>query len=408
MSKRGIGFKLLQGALALLVLGAAIASAVWLVKTKSEPQRQTPRKVELLVETTAAASGSHTITIEAMGPVISDQSVAITPEVSGLVVWKNPNLIAGGLVPEGEPLIRIDDRNYAVAVRQAEANLRQARVEYEIESARGAVAAEEWRMLGKDDPGDERHRNLALRKPQLQAAAAGLQAASNALARAELDMERTEIAAPFNALVLDEQVDLGRLVGPQSVIANLAGTDRFLVQAALPAHQLDYMQWPDQNGEGGATVTIEYDHGESRSASYTGRVVRVLGGLGEVGRLAKVLIGVADPLRLESGQTSDRLFIGAYVRCLIEGRQVSDTFRLPSELVREGNKLWIMDEQNQLEIRPIEPLWRQDGTTLVSKGLKDGERIVTSHIAVPMPGAELRELDAKKPRGKGEKRGGQQ
>lgn len=400
MSKRGIGIKILQGTLAVLILLAAAAVTHWLIKTKAEPRKQKPPRVEMVVETTSAQRAANSIVIEAMGAAEPYQQVLINPEVAGLVVWKNPKLIPGGLLEEGEPLIRIDDRNYAVAVRQAEAKLQQAQVEYEIELSRGAVAAEEWKMLAPAADVDQRAKALALREPQLCAARAGLKAASNALARAELDMERTEISAPFNAVVVDENVDLGQLVGSQTAVAGLAGTDAFQIEASLPVYKLDYMDWPDGNGRGGARARIEHDRGAGDMLYATGRVVRVLADLGQAGRLARILIEVDDPLHIEAGDTAERLYIGSYLRCLIEGRQMPDSIRLPSKLLREGDKIWIMDEDGKLDIRPVEVLWRRGGNVLIGEGLRAGEKIVSSHISVPLPGAALREVGAGKPRQK--------
>jgi len=397
MKKRGIGIKILQGMLAILILLAAIAATVWLIKTKPAPRKQKPPKLELLVETTVASPSSNSVVIEAMGTARAHQQVSVNPEVAGLVVWKNPNLIAGGLIEKGGPLIRIDDRNYAAAVRQAEAQLQQVQVEYELELSRRAVAAEEWGMLESGADVDRRAKSLALRKPQLRAAEASLKAASNALDRARLDMERCEIASPFNAVVLEENVDLGQLVGSQTSVARLAGTDRFEIMASLPVYQLDHMEWPDENGAGGASATIEYDRGAGEMVHATGRVVRLLGDLGNPGRLARVLIAVDDPLKIDGGEASDRLYIGSYLRCLIQGHPMPDSFRIPSELLREGDKLWIMDDDSKLDIRPVEVLWRQSGHVLIGGGLQEGERIVSSHISVPLPGAALREADAEEP-----------
>jgi hypothetical protein len=151
----------------------------------------------------------------------------------------------------------------------------------------------------------------------------------------------------------------------------------------------------DADGQGGAAVKVEYDLGERGTLAFDGRVVRVLGNLAQSGRLARILVQVDDPLRLKSDKKkSQRLFAGAYVRCLIEGEEIADTFSLPSALVREGNKVWIMDENNLLDIRPVETIWRQGNQVLIAAGIEAGERIVSSHIAVPMPGASLREKGA--------------
>jgi len=343
------------------------------------------------VETLQAEKGENRIVVEAMGTVQANQEIALNPEVSGLVVWKNPNLIAGGIMEEGEALLRIDSRNYEVAVKQAESGLEQARVEYQLELSRASVASEEWEMIGPEQgDSDLRSKSLALREPQLQAAKSRLLAASNALFKAELDLERTEIEAPFNAVVLEEFVDRGQLVSPQTRIASLAGTDAFLVKVSLPAGSLKYMDWPDAEGQGGPAATIEYDQGEAGTVAFQGQVVRVLGNLSATGRLAHLLIEVEDPLNLEGADPQKRLYKNAYVRCLIKGREIEDTVKLPSELLREGEKVWIMGPDNKLEIREVDVYWRQGGHVLIAEGVEDGEKVVSSHIALPMPGMTLK------------------
>ena len=381
--------KLVSGAVALLIVVGAAALAHWLIKTRPTPSRQSLSRVEVLVETVAAESGEHQIMVEAKGTVRALQEVDVLPEVSGLVIWKNPNLIAGGIIAEGETLVRIDERNYSAVVQERRAALEQAQVEYELESSRRAVAEEEWRMLGEEDRADDRFRALALRAPQARAAEARIQAARIALERAELDVERTDIKAPFNSVVIDEFVDIGQAVGPQTPLAQLAGTDVFLVEASLPARNLRHIDWPDEHGEGGSPVEIEYDLGGDVRL-YSGRVVRVPSSLGATSRLGRVLIEVRDPLQLESGRLEQRLFAGAYVRCLIAGATLPQAFALPSELLRQGEHLWIMSDDGELEIRPVVAAWRQGGQVLIVEGLADGERIVSSYIAVPMPGMSLR------------------
>lgn len=392
MVKDGIMLKIVRGITPVILIAMAVGVTVWLIKTRPEPAKQKPPKPQLLVETIEARAATNQITLEARGTVNPDESVDIQPEVTGLVVWKNPDLIPGGIIEEGETLIRIDSRNYEVAVKQAESNLKQAEVDLELEKSRRAIAAEEWEMLGPDEESIEpRSKDLALRKPQIKAARARLQAASNALAKAELDMDRTRIECPFNAIVLNDYVDRGQLVSPQTRVASLAGTDSFLAEVSLPVPDLDLMEWPSEDGTGGAKTTIEYERGQAEALRFEGRVVRVLGNLGNPGRLARLLVRIEDPLNLEGADPSQRLFANSYVKCLIAGKRAADTFKLPGQVVREGGKAWIMNESDQLEIKDIEILRRQAGKVLIEAGLEEGDRVITSHIAVPMPGMALKE-----------------
>lgn len=376
------------------VLIMAVGLTIWLIKTRPSPEKRSPSRSVIRVDTLKAKKGTHQIIIQAQGSVRPHRVVALQPEVTGLVVWKNSNLIEGGIVKKNDQLLRIDRRNYNVAVEQARASLKQAQVEYELEKSRKLVAEEEWKLLGDGNPSDRRRESLALREPQLKATRSAVKAASNLLAKARLDLERTTIRAPFDAIVLEDNVDCGQLVSPQTVLAKLAGSDTFLVEASLPVSKLEYLEWPDRNGEGGSPVEIERDQGERGNLQFSGRVVRVQGTLTNPGRLAQLLVSVKDPLNLKGENPKKRLFSGSYVSCLMAGRELRDTFEFPSSVVRADNQIWVLGSENQLEIRDANILWRQGGKVFLSGSVRDGERIVSSEIAVPLPGMKLMEKGA--------------
>lgn len=384
-----------------LLLGAAVGLAAWFVKTKPTPKKRTHEESASVVDTLAIAAGHQQVTLAAMGTVSPVVEIMLQAEVTGLIVWKHPNLVPGGMVQEGETLLRVDARNYDAVVTQQEAAMQRAEVEYQLELSRSEVAKAEWQLMNPDGDADPRARTLTLREPQLRAAQAAVRAASNAVFRARLDVGRTRIVAPFNAVVLDEFVDSGQVVSPLTRLAQLAGTDVFRVKASLPVRDLQWMNWPDANGAGGPAATISYDIGEGKALRFEGAVTRVMSGLGSVGRMAHVLVDIRDPLRLSAMQEKkrkERLFVGAYVRVLLDGIALDDVYTLPESVIREGNKIWIMNADSRLEIRDVEVIRRQGGKALVKRGLMDGERVVSSHIPAPIPGMKLR---AKKPAAKG-------
>jgi hypothetical protein len=49
-----------------------------------------------------------------------------------------------------------------------------------------------------------------------------------------------------------------------------------------------------------------------------------------------------------------------------------------------------MNSKDELEIRPVTIARRRPETVLVGAGLKSGDRIVTSRIALPIPQMKLR------------------
>ncbi len=55
-----------------------------------------------------------------------------------------------------------------------------------------------------------------------------------------------------------------------------------------------------------------------------------------------------------------------------------------------NNTVWIMDPNNQLEIRPVEIVYRGPEEVFVEAGLEENEQLVATDIAAPVPGMSLR------------------
>ncbi len=379
--------KFLRILLSLVILGAAVGAAVYLVRTKPQAGERPRPALTALVDILEARPEAAVVIVRGMGTVIPARETTVLPEVTGMIVDLNPNLVPGGRVKPGEELARIDPRDYEAARDQARAALEKARFDLAVEEGRRTVAGEEWSRLGGEVPTSDAGRALALREPHLRLAQASLEAAESALRRAGLNLERTTLKAPFAAVVLEESVDPGQVVTPQSRVARLVGTEAFWAQILIPAADLGWFAWPDAAGAGGAEAVIELDLGNGAVAGRTGRVVRVQADLDPAGRMARLLVEVPNPLDTASGAP---LLLGSYVSARIAGRPMPDVFEIPRTAVREGDRLWIMDSNDELEIRSVTVARRRPETVLVGAGLKPGDRIVTSRIALPIPRMKLR------------------
>lgn len=384
----------LLGAVVVLLLSIFIAGRI--IATRPQPQQKPVAIPVIPVEVMQAKRGPHVIHIEAGGTVIPSREVNLSPQVSGRVVELNDALVPGGFVEAGEALLRVDPRDYEFLVEQQKAQVARAEFTLKDELGRRAVAEQEWELLGKSIQTTEAGRELALRGPQLAQAEANLKAAQSALEQAELNLARTALSVPFNAQVRTEMVEVGQQVGPNTTVAVLTGTDTYWIQAAVPLDQLGYFRKPDREGRGGALAEIEV-RTASGVSKRQGQVVRLLNTLEDRSRMARVLIAVPDPLNLQSGSQETPLLLGTYVHVRIEGDRLNDVYTLPPTAMREGDRIWIMDENDSLEIREADIAWRQGGNVLLRKGLKDGERIVVSRIGAPLPGLKLQVIEKASP-----------
>jgi len=384
--------KLIQALLVLAIVAAGAAIFIGLVASRKAPPKEQRGEIVTPVKIAIIEQIDTPVTIRAAGTVLPARHVDLRPQVSGPIVAMSDALQPGGFFRQGELMARIDPRDYEFAVSQRKAEVARARLEVEQEQGRQAIAEREWALLGEQVQTDERGKALALRKPQLRSALAALQAAESSLAQAELNLERTEIRAPFNAVVLNENVDEGQLVNPQTLAASLAGSDRYWVRASVPLDRLGMIENISESPARASKARVIYQ-AAGKSIVREGFAMRLLGDLDEAGRMARVLIAVDDPLGLDADRAELPLLIDAFVRVELEGRVLKDVFTLPAEAVREGDRVWAMDRDDRLEIRNIDVVWREETRVLARGGLANGDRVVVSRIGAAAPGMKLRIID---------------
>ncbi|MDF1737968.1 MAG: HlyD family efflux transporter periplasmic adaptor subunit, partial [Verrucomicrobiales bacterium] len=169
-------------------------------------------------------------------------------------------------------------------------------------------------------------------------------------------------------------------------IGRMVGTDSFWVRATLPISDLKRIRLPSK-GDKGASAGIVIDTGGKEDSVREGTVVRLLSDLESTGRMARVLIEVSDPLNIGTGADSnDPLLLGSYVRVDIEAGHLSDVLTVPRSALREGNRLWVVGQDNRIRIVEPEILWTLPETVLVENQLQSSERLVVSELKSALPG----------------------
>jgi RND family efflux transporter MFP subunit len=311
-------------------------------------------------------------------------------------VGQNDSFVPGGFFAEGEQLLQIDRSDYEQALQQRQAEVDRAEAALEIELGDQAVAREELEMLEVDIP--DLNRDLILRIPQVNQAKAQLQSARAALARAELDLARTRITAPFDGHVVDRAVTVGNNVAEGTELATLVGSERYWVELTTPVASLRWIEAPrpGQTAAGDAapvrSEAILRDHRNwGDDAQRRGRVGRVIGSLEPGSRQARVLVEVTDPLGRTAGHDDDPvLLLDAFVEVEIVGRVLSDCFAVDRDLIRQGDRAWVMDGDDRLATRELDIAHRGRDVAWITGGLDDGDRVVRTNLQTPVEGMLLR------------------
>ena len=233
--------------LAVLIVASGIVFALLATAPQTAPEEK-PRASKI-VQVIAVEPHTAKISVTAYGTVIPARRVDIQPEVGGRVLTHHPALVPGGRIAAGEQVVAIDPADYDLAIVERVAELEEAEFELSVEQGRQVVAQREWGLLETDLEDSEVNRSLVLREPHLARANASVDKANNAIAKAQLDLSRTKVTAPFNAVVISESVEVGQLIEPGKTIATLAGTDVFWIQISLPIEDLRWIRFPVQTGD---------------------------------------------------------------------------------------------------------------------------------------------------------------
>ncbi|MEM1343075.1 MAG: efflux RND transporter periplasmic adaptor subunit [Pseudomonadota bacterium] len=376
----------LKGALALALLVAGGLAAQHLMATGPDPSRTPPERRARLVTVETVAPALAGPTIEAWGVVEAHRRLILAPEIGGRIEWISPALVPGGVVTAGEELIRLDARDYALALAEAEARVAEIEARILIEAGQQERARRDLARSPVREGLTQSQRALILRAPQRAELEAQRAAALAQRDRARLDRDRTTLRAPFDALVETEEAALGARLGAGQQVAALVAAERYRLTLALPPTALSWIDLQTQAV--GQSVRLTQPGVWPEGTVREGRIARLDPGLSEQGRMARLIVEIDDPLAREGDVP--RLLLGSYLRAEIAARPLPGAIALDRAWLREGDRVWVMAEDDRLQIRPVEIAWRGVERVLVSDGLAPGERIVTTAIASVAEGMALR------------------
>ena len=334
------------GLLLLLAAGSAAGYAVWGSLKPATAYRLA--KVESGV-ITAAVSATGTL-----NPVVS---VQVGSQVSGQV--KELYVDYNSPVKKGQLIARIDPEAFALRVGQAMADMEAARATVLTQLANvGALRAEVSRArVNLADAERDFQRNktlfeknfvsaaaldkaravfegaqeqlkiaqaqLAVGESQVRNVEAVVKQRESQLAQAKVDLERTEIRAPVDGIVVKKSVEPG-----QTVAASLQSPELFIIAQDLREMQVEASIDESEIGriKAGQAATFTVD-------SYPGRAFR--GSVSQVRKAAQVVQNVVTYIAVISTSNSDlSLFPGmtANVRIVVDTRE--KVLRIPNAALR--------------------------------------------------------------------------
>jgi len=372
----------------LIIIGAIVIYR-YQIHTSPRLRRKKPPPQPKLVQVIAVQQDNCKTKVIADGIVIPAQQVTLRPQVTGQVLDISEDVVPGGIVQVGQKLIEIDHRDYDILVRQRKSDVAKALKDLKVEEGSQAIAKQEYKLL--DEVISEEDRELVLREPQLASTKAAQESARAILEKAQLDLARCDILAPFNAIIQEKHVDFGATVSTNSNLVTLMGTDEAWVEVKVWISQLKWLSIPRTNGDSGSKVTIYNNLAWGAGKSRTGRVLCLIGELEKQGRMARLLVAIDDPFCLKpQNRDLPQLLMGSYVSAEIEGRTLESVYPIKRSHFRDNDTVWILDDKEQLDIRNVKVAFMDSDQVYVNEGLNENEKLVMTDIAAPVEGMPLR------------------
>ncbi len=368
------------------ILTGAIVIVMGLGAAKPKTEKEETKKPPMVVRTADAAYKEQTVFATFQGEVRAKTNIELVTQVTGKVMSVSDKFIEGGKFEAGETLLQIDDADYLVALRSAEASVASAQVDLEVERATAANRAKEWQDLqGKPI---EQANPLLLNKPQIDRAKARLNAAKAELAAAKLNYDRTKISAPFNGRIMSKSAELGQFMSRGASVGRVFATEAMEVRIPMTDVQINELGLSlgyssQSSGTKGLPATVSMVFGDE-VRRWQGFVKNVDANVDNQTRLLFATVVVDQPFN-QNGEQSIPLVPGLFVDVELASPQKLSGLELPRTALRNGNQVYVYNS-DKLNLKPVKVIYTSQDKVIVAEGESQigvGEQIITSSV----PGA---------------------
>ncbi len=346
--------------IAILIGGVAIISSMFGNKPDSKKWGAAKPTPSVAVEVSDLVKTNYNVWVDSYGTAEPLTQTELVADISGRVIEVSSKIRAGSSFSKGDVLIQLDDRDYKIELDIAASFTADAKLRYLQELAEADLASKQW----NERPNSDAAQMLALRKPQLAAAEAAYKAAQARMDKAKLDLERTQIKAPFDGKVLKQMVDIGQVISPSQAIANIYSTDVIEVRLPIKSNDMENIFIPTSIDTQASVPKVRFS-GELGSKTYQwqGEIVRSEGAFDPTTRMLYLVARIKEPF-IDNAQ-HPVIRIGQFLRAEIEGKQLEDVYVIPRRAVSQDFIVSVVDN-GLLEKRKIKPLWTDETSVVVS------------------------------------------
>lgn len=378
--------------ISLLILIIAVSGVLYIMYSKPSAKKRGSRPpAAMTVETLKVKAQPYQVTLDSFGRISAKTQGQLNAQVSGEIVHVSKNFNEGSFFKRGDVLVAVDARDYNIRVEAAQAELAQAQVAFNEEQALSAQAIKDRRDIGTLKQASD----FALRKPQMAAAKAKLQAATANLKQAQLDVERTQIIAPYDGRILNKHVDIGQVISSNTNIADIYSIERVEVKLPIKNSHLALIDLPN-NHQGlqdapTNTITIINSVGGNPQHWVVDKQ-RTSGGIDNGTQQISLIGEIAKPFSTPDKRS---LNINQFVTAKIQGKTIDNAIVIPNSAIYQGSYVYTYIDGAVKRVN-VTISFQNELDALISSGVEAGMSLITTPLGQVTSGTKVKLLGTKK------------
>ena len=318
------------------------------------------------------------------GTVVAENSVAVHARVTGYVVEK---FVKGGdQVVAGQPLFRIDSRQYESSVATAEANVAQANANYQ----NAELDLNRYEVLANQDA--IARQRVDTQRSATEQAKAAYEAQQAALKIAQDNLGDTIIYAPYSGTLRMDDVDLGTFVNAGSTtLVTIDSIDPIFVEFSMTEQEyLDFMNTRSGDESSATNLKLLLANGEEYKS-----------GVGAVVQAARSLDSSTGKLVLKASfPNPDHLLLpNMFATIVSPGEKLSNAILIPTKSIlqiMDKNFVYVIGQDGTVSQKAVELGGTTGAFTIVKSGLADGDQIVVDGLTKVKNGAKVQATELSK------------
>jgi membrane fusion protein (multidrug efflux system) len=325
------------------------------------------------------------VAFEYVGQTAGSREVEVRARVTGILLKRN--FEEGARVKKGQSLFTIDRAPYEAALARGQADVAAA----EARAEQAARNAARLKPLYAEKAVSQKDYDDAVSAEAISAA--DVKAARARLAEVRLNLQYTKVESPVSGIAGRALRSEGSLVsGPEVLLTTVVQADPIWVNFGIPDNEQARLEKEAQAGR--LTLPKKFEV-ELRLAD--GSLHPVKGTLDFTDVRISPATGTREA-RAELPNAGGALSPGQFVRVILHGAVRPNALLVPQRAVLEGPQgkfVYLVNEQNQAESRPVQVGEWSGDAWIITEGLKGGERIITDGLMKLGPGAPVKIAEKK-------------